>query len=156
MRIVPLLTLLGMLLFTQQAHAAFFSFTGNAVERVSAKDGAIVIDVSTLDKLQARHYHYQEDGKAVKFFVVRDGQGTVRAAIDACEVCWREGKGYILKNSAMLCVNCGRAFAMNRIGIVVGGCNPHPFRFTMENDSIVIAAQELMLQGVKYFPGNRS
>jgi uncharacterized membrane protein len=87
--------------------------------------------------------------------VVRDGKGTVRAALDACEVCWREGKGYVLKNGAMLCVNCGRSFPMNRIGLVAGGCNPHPVRFKVENDSVHIAAQELLREGTRYFPENR-
>jgi uncharacterized membrane protein len=154
MRLVSLIVL-GTLLFASQAEAAFLGLFDNAAETVVAQNGAITLDVSALPKLGARHYRYQEDGRAVQFFVVRDGQGTVRAAVDACEVCWREGKGYVLKEGTMLCVNCGRKFPMHRIGLVAGGCNPHPFGFRVENGSVVIAAQELLSQGTRYFPENK-
>ena len=154
MRLVSLIGLLGTILVALQAHAAFWGLLGDSVENVTARDGVIAIDASTLVKTASRHYRYQEGAHTVKFFVVRDGQGTVRAAIDACEVCWREGKGYTPKDGAMLCVNCGRKFPMHRIGLVAGGCNPHPFDFKVENDAVVIATQELLLQGTRYFPGN--
>jgi len=152
---LALLALLGTLLFAARADAAFLGLFGDATENIVAQNGTITVDASTLPKLASRHYRYQEGRQAVKFFVVRDGQGMVRTAVDACEVCWREGKGYVLKNGAMLCVNCGRAFPMNRIGLVAGGCNPHPFRFKVENDSVLIAAQELLREGAKYFPENK-
>jgi uncharacterized membrane protein len=154
MRLASLI-ILGTLLFASQADAAFFDLFGSSTESVVAQNGTITLDASSLPKMSARHYHYQEGGQVVKFFVVRDGQGTLRAAVDACEVCWREGKGYMLKDGAMLCVNCGHKFPMYRIGLVAGGCNPHPFQFKVENGSVLIEAQELMLQGTKYFPENR-
>ena len=153
MRLVPLIVVLGSILFTSQADAAFFGLL-DSTKNVTAKDGKITIDVSELAKVNSRHYRYKEGGKVVKFFIVRDGQGTVRAALDACDVCWKAGKGYALKDKAMLCVNCGMMFPLARIGAVSGGCNPHPFRFNVENDSVVIATQELML-GINYFPENR-
>ena len=146
--------MLGAALCVLQAEAAFLGLFGDAATQVAAQNGMITLDVAPLNKLQARHYRYQEEGKAIKFFVVRDGQGTVRAALDACEVCWKAGKGYTLKDGAMLCVNCGRKFPLDRIGLTAGGCNPHPFPFTEENGSIVIAAPELLL-GAKYFPENK-
>jgi len=155
MRLVSLLCLLGAILFASQAHAAFFGLFGDAVEEVVARDGVIAIEASALGKMASRHYRYREGGQTVRFFVVRDGQGAVRAAIDACEVCWREGKGYVLKDGAMLCVNCGRKFPMHRIGLVAGGCNPHPFAFKVENDAVTITAQELLSQGTRYFVENR-
>ena len=154
MRLASLLVL-GILLCASHAEAAFLGLFDGAAENVVARDGTITLDASALPKLDARHYRYQEGGRTVKFFVVRDGQGTVRAAVNACEVCWREGKGYVLKEGAMLCVNCGRKFPMHRIGLVAGGCNPHPFQFKVENGSVLISAQELLLQGTKYFPENK-
>ena len=154
MRLASLI-LFGTLLFASQADAAFFGRFGDSTENVTAKDGMISLDVSNLDNMNARHYRYREDGRTVKFFVVRDGQGVVRAAIDACEVCWRAGKGYVLKGGAMLCVNCGLSFPMHRIGLVAGGCNPHPFQYKVENDSIVLTTEELLREGTQYFPENR-
>jgi uncharacterized membrane protein len=154
MRLASLLVL-GTFFCASQADAAFFGIFGNSVENVVAQNGMIAIDASTLPKMAARHYRYQEGSRAVKFFVVRDGQGALRAAVDACEVCWREGKGYVLQEGAMLCVNCGRKFPMSRIGLVAGGCNPHPFQFKVENGSVLIEAQELAQQGTRYFPEKR-
>jgi uncharacterized membrane protein len=155
MRLVSLIVLLGTILVASQAEAAFFGRSGSSMEKVTAKDGTITIDASKLPPMAVRHYRYQEGGQIVKFFVVRDGQGVVRTAVDACDVCWKSGKGYALRDGAMLCVNCNMRFALNRIGLVKGGCNPHPFRYTVENDVVAIAAEELMREGAPFFPENR-
>jgi uncharacterized membrane protein len=155
MRLVPLIVLLGTILCAAPAEAAFFGIFGDAAETVTAVDGKITLDVSALANRDARHYRYQEDGKSVKFFVVRDGQGTVRAAVNACDVCWGAGTGYVLRDGAMMCVNCGMRFAMHRIGQVSGGCNPHPFRFTVDNSAVMIATEELLREGAKFFLENR-
>ena len=159
MRFVVLAVLLGTVFAASQAEA-FFGWSGSSrsqgasIKSVAAKDGMITVDVSKLPQMGSQHYRYQEDAQIVRFFVVRDGQGIVRAAVDACDVCWRSGKGYVLRDGAMLCVNCGMRFAMARIGRASGGCNPHPFRFTVENGSVVIATEELMREGASFFSEN--
>jgi uncharacterized membrane protein len=153
MRSVSLLCML-FLLCESSAYAAFWELFRDSAENVTATDGNIILDVSDLNTSSSRHYRYQHGQISVKFFLVRDSQNIVRAAIDACEVCWREGKGYVMQNEMMLCKNCGRVFPLNRIGIIVGGCNPHPFNFSFANNSVTITSQEL-LSGAKYFPGNR-
>ena len=152
MRLVSLIIGLVIIVFASQA-AAFWGLFGNSAKDVAAVDGNIVIDVSALPQDGARFYRHRVDGLVIKFFVVRDGEGAIRAALDACEVCWKAGKGYELADGAMRCVNCGRRFPLARIGIVSGGCNPHPFRFKTEGDSVIIEARELML-GADYFPEN--
>jgi uncharacterized membrane protein len=123
-------------------------------EKVTAEGGRIVVDVSGLKTAGAKHYLYRAGGNAVRFFIVRDGQGKVRAAADACEVCRDEGKGYKLKGGAMLCLNCGRRFPLNRIGILVGGCNPHPLNFAEDGSSVILTVREV-LAAAEYFPENR-
>jgi uncharacterized membrane protein len=123
-------------------------------ERVTAADGRITVDVSGLKTTGAKHYLYRAGGNAVRFFLVRDGQGKVRAAADACEVCRDEGKGYTLKDGAMLCLNCGRRFPLNRIGVLVGGCNPHPLNFAEDGSSVILTVREV-LSAAEYFPENR-
>ncbi|MDR1945827.1 MAG: DUF2318 domain-containing protein [Desulfovibrio sp.] len=123
-------------------------------EKVTASDGRITLDVAGLKNASAKHYLYRADGTSVRFFLVRDKQGDVRAAADACEVCREAGKGYELKDGTMLCLNCGRRFPLNRIGILVGGCNPHPLRFAEEGNSIVLTVEEV-LSAAEYFPENR-
>ena len=155
MRLVLLIILLSTVLCAAPADAAFFGLFGDGIENVTARDGQLVLDLSALPNKVSRHYRYQEGNQAVKFFVVRDEQGTIRAAIDACDVCWKSGKGYALKDGAMLCVNCGMRFAMSRIGTVSGGCNPHPFSFTLDGNALVVATDELLREGTKFFPEGR-
>jgi len=152
MRPIAVIYFFGTILFASQA-LAFFGFFGDSMEEVKAKDGQIVINVSDLPKSSSRHYRYRADGKVIKFFVVRDGQGIVRAALDACEACWRAGKGYKFTDGVMVCVHCGQKFPLARIGLASGGCNPHPFPHRTEGDTVMIAARELLLEA-KFFPEN--
>ena len=132
---------------------AFGNLFGGGFENVSPADGVVTLDASGLEKGQSQHYRLKENGKTIRFFVVRDNQGTLRVALDACDVCWREDKGYINKDGGMVCVNCGQKFAYNRIGQVQGGCNPHPVAFTTAENTVTIQAQ-ILLDGASYFPGN--
>jgi uncharacterized membrane protein len=143
-----------MILTTPVPAHALFGIFGDSEEIVKATDGQIVVDAGKLAQNSSRHYNYQEGAAKVRFFLVRDNQGIVRAALDACEVCWREGKGYVMKNGTMFCSNCGRTFALNRIGNVTGGCNPHPIKFELKDNTVIISVQEL-LNGVSYFPEKR-
>ena len=152
MRLIALICLFGTILFASQAQA-FFGFFGDSMEEVKAQDGRIVIDVSGLPNSSSRHYRYREGGQVIKFFVVRDGQGVIRAALDACETCWKAGQGYKFKDGVMVCVQCGQKFPLGKIGLASGGCNPHPFPYKMENDSVMIAARELLLEA-NFFPEN--
>ena len=74
----------------------------------------------------------------------------IRAAFDACDVCWREGKGYEQKGDFMICRNCGRRFASVRINEVQGGCNPAPLARAIRGDSVVLQVKDI-LEGGKYF-----
>ncbi len=133
-----------------QAFLGIFS----SVQKVEAVDGIIALDASKLDTGESRHYSFSQGKTTIRFFLVRDEQGLVRAALDACEVCRDEGKGYKSGNGAMICVNCGQRFALNRIGRVRGGCNPHPMAFTVTDDVFTVTADEL-LKNAAYFPENR-
>jgi uncharacterized membrane protein len=146
--IVCLLVILAALASAQ----AFFGLFSSE-ESVKARDGVVSVDVSKLADGQARHYKYTEGSTFIRFFVLKDKQGIVRLAQDACEVCWREDKGYKLQEGYMLCVNCGMRFPLGRIGMARGGCNPHPLAFTLEGEKVNISAAEL-LSGAKYHPGN--
>ncbi|MDR3362597.1 MAG: DUF2318 domain-containing protein [Desulfovibrio sp.] len=148
-----LVTGILILLLASPIFAFPFFNSGKSVKQVTAADGVIYIDAAAVKPSLAAHFRYAAEGKKVDFFIVRDGQGAVRVALDACEVCWREGKGYVLNKGAMQCLNCGRQFALNRIGVIVGGCNPHPVKFSLNGETVSIAASEL-LSGSNYFPGN--
>ena len=44
---------------------------------------------------KARHYTYSAPGGiTIKYFIIKSSDGVIRAAFDACDVCWPSGKGY--------------------------------------------------------------
>lgn len=133
------------------AHA-FLGF-GGKYEQVKADKGVVRVAAASVTDT-ARFYKYEQDGKTVRFFLVKDGAGKLHAAFDACDVCFREGKGYEQDGPNMRCVNCGMKFNTARVGDVKGGCNPSPLAFTLEGASIAIAADTLM-QGARLFPAGK-
>ncbi|MFZ4438007.1 MAG: Fe-S-containing protein [Syntrophales bacterium] len=99
----------------------------------------------------ARFYKYPAgDGVTIKYFVLKSSDGVIRAAFDACDVCWREGKGYTQKGDFMVCNNCGRRFASVRVNEVTGGCNPSPLTREIRGDKVVLQAKDI-LTGKPYF-----
>ena len=99
---------------------------------------------------QAQFFEYQDGGITIKYFIVKGSDGMIRAAFDACDVCWREGKGYRQEGGDMICNNCGRHFKISMIGQVQGGCNPSPLNNRIENNNVIIALKDI-LAGKSYF-----
>jgi len=105
----------------------------------------------TFENGTARFYEYKtEDGITIKYFIVKSSDGVIRAAFDACDVCWREGKGYAQKGDFMVCRNCGQRFASIRVNEVKGGCNPGPLAREIKGGNVVIKGSDL-LEGKRYF-----
>ncbi len=106
--------------------------------------GDVVYPVNKFDDGKAQHFEYRtSDGPTVRYFVMKSSDGVIRAAFDACVVCWREGKGYVQKDDAMVCRNCGRRFPSTKINEVTGGCNPAPLTREVEGDKLIIKAANI-------------
>jgi uncharacterized membrane protein len=104
---------------------------------------------------KAHHYIYKtDDGVAIRYFIIKSSDGVIRAAFDACDVCWAENKGYSQKGDFMVCNNCGRQFPSVRINEVRGGCNPVPLNRKVENGTVIIRVADI-LQGKGYFDFRR-
>jgi uncharacterized membrane protein len=100
---------------------------------------------------KARFYQYKaSDGTLIKYFVIKSSDGVIRAAFDACDVCWPEGKGYEQKGDYMVCRNCGKRFASIKVNEVKGGCNPAPLNRQVIGDLTVIKGKDI-LEGRQYF-----
>lgn len=116
-------------------------------------DGAVVrVPIAKLQSLKASFFSVTLDGKDIRFFAVKGSDGQVRTALDACDVCYRERKGYEQREGVMLCRNCNLTFPIDRIGpSSVGGCNPHFLPSQTTADQVVIAVDELR-KGGRFFP----
>lgn len=101
---------------------------------------------------KARHYHFkdEESGLTIKYFILKSADNVIRAAFDACDVCWPAGKGYVQEGAHMVCRNCGRRFASTSINVVQGGCNPAPLNRSFNDDQVMITIEDLK-KGRPYF-----
>ncbi len=98
----------------------------------------------------AKFYKFDADGVTIQYFLVKAPDGSIRSALNACDVCFPEKKGYKQSGEFMICVNCGQKFHVSRVGLVKGGCNPHPLPNTVQDGQVSISKADLA-QGVKYF-----
>ncbi|MFV0422366.1 Fe-S-containing protein [Oleidesulfovibrio sp.] len=127
---------------------AFFGF-GKYTD-VTPKDNIISIPVSDVSDGDAHFFSMESKGREIRFFILKSDDGTLRAAFDACDVCFRERKGYEQEGEWMKCVNCGQKFHSSRINVVSGGCNPAPLKREVQGDVLVIRAYDV-LQGARFF-----
>lgn len=111
---------------------------------ITPTNGELLIPLAAVSDGQAHHYKVKaDDGTMVTFFVLKSKDGVIRAAIDACDVCYKAGKGYYQEGDFMVCENCGQRFASNRINVIKGGCNPAPLERTVSGDKLVIAMKDI-------------
>jgi uncharacterized membrane protein len=98
----------------------------------------------------ARHFNHKTDGLTIRYFILKSSDGVIRAAFDACDVCWPAGKGYFQDGDEMVCRNCGRRFASVLVNEVKGGCNPAPLTRNVQGDQLIIEVKDI-IQGKSYF-----
>ena len=98
----------------------------------------------------ARHFEYRHNDITVRYFILKSSDGVIRAAFDACDVCWPAGKGYYQDDDTMVCRNCGRRFASVLVNEVKGGCNPAPLTREVVGDKLVIHTSDI-IEGKQYF-----
>ena len=110
----------------------------------------ISLSVDQFDDGKARHYEYRNGDLKIKYFIIKSSDGIIRAAFDACDVCWPAGKGYYQSGDVMICRNCGRQFKSVLVNEVKGGCNPAPLKRTVQGDRLVIELKDI-LEGKQYF-----
>jgi uncharacterized membrane protein len=112
--------------------------------------GRVSMPVSLFDDGKARFFEHRQDGINIRYFVVKSPDGVLRAAFDACDVCWPAGKGYAQEGDHMVCRNCGLRFHADRVNEVKGGCNPAPLDRRVEEGKLIIRVSDI-LEGRGYF-----
>ena len=115
-----------------------------------AEDGMVRFPLAVFDDYQAHYYTYLHENRPIEFFILKSRDGVVRAAFNACDVCFAAKKGYSQAGDVMVCNNCGRRFPADQINEVQGGCNPSPLRRTVEGDSLAIQVEDIV-EGLRYF-----
>ena len=124
--------------------------SATAVAPPAADSTSVAFSVSLFEDGKARHFEHTDGKFTIRYFILKSSDGIIRAAFDACDVCWPAGKGYYQEGDNMVCRNCGRRFASVRINEVKGGCNPAPLNRSVENGKLVIQVKDI-LDGKQYF-----
>jgi len=120
------------------------SSPGKSGGLITPTNGKLEIPVADINDGKAHHFQVKsDDGTMVTFFVLKSADGEIRAAIDACDVCYRSGLGYYQEGNKMVCKNCGQKFASNKINVIKGGCNPAPLNRTVSGDKLVIQMKDI-------------
>lgn len=155
----PLFAVLALLLLL--AGGAFWYFSAKASSnfldpttpaRVSGD--VVSMPAAAFDDGKARYFEHQHGNITIRYFVVKSADGVLRAAFDACDVCWPAGKGYAQDGEFMVCRNCGQRFHSTKVNEVKGGCNPAPLERRMENGMLLIRVSDI-LEGKTYFDFSR-
>jgi len=95
---------------------------------------------------EATFYSYITDEAVdIEYFAVRDSDGEIRVAFDACDVCYHAKKGYRQNGDVMHCINCGLEFAISGLGSLNsgGGCWPSNLPLRTDGDYVVIETSDL-------------
>jgi uncharacterized membrane protein len=124
--------------------------TTDGIASVKVADGFVSLSLADINDGEAHFFKLSTDKGDIKFFVVKSLDGVMRAAFDACDVCYKEKKGYRQEGNVMVCNNCGQQFQTDLVNEVKGGCNPAPLQRRLENNKLLIAKTDL-LQGGGYF-----
>ena len=138
------------------AGAVFYANQGGQVQTAtaaapSAADStSVAFPLSLFEDGKARHFEHTDGKFTIRYFILKSSDGIIRAAFDACDVCWPAGKGYYQEGDNMVCRNCGRRFASVLVNEVKGGCNPAPLNRAVENGQLVIQLKDI-LDGKQYF-----
>ena len=105
----------------------------------------VVIPLADIGDTAFHFYSYDSGTTAIMYFVVKDKNGELHTAFDACDVCFQAKKGYRQTGDFAKCDNCGRSFSVADIGTKnkAGGCWPGYLPHVIQGDSIVIKTSDL-------------
>ena len=131
---------------TPEAQKPPAQFSGNEGEQLSLTGDGVQIETKSVSDGQAHFFNTTlSNGNNIYFFVVQDEDGILRAAANACQVCFDARMGFRQEGDFMVCNTCGNKYPLIKIATEKGGCNPGPINPNLEiqNSNIIIEQKEL-------------
>ncbi len=93
---------------------------------LSSQNGDITIVRSEITET-AKFIPYKAGNTRMEVIAIKAPDGTIRTALNTCQVCYDSGRGYyVQEGDKLVCQNCGNRFEASQIEVVKGGCNPVP------------------------------
>ncbi len=102
----------------------------------------------------AKFYQARVDGVLVEILALRAPDGTVRTALNTCQVCYSSGRGYyVQEGDVLVCQNCGNRFKASQVERIKGGCNPVPITAELktENADTITISKAILEQARPFF-----
>lgn len=147
----PKLTRIGLVAAILLAFAA--SASAATLAGTNVKGNALVIPKAGIGD-KAIFFPFTIDGVKMEVFAVKASDGTIRTALNTCQVCYNSGRGwYVQEGNELVCQNCGNRFNINKIELIKNGCNPIPVTKDLKTetkDSITISA-DVLASGKQFF-----
>lgn len=113
--------------------------------------GDVRLEAKTFDDGRAHFYRGITDGGGqIRFFVIKASDGVLHAAFDACELCYKEHRGFRQSGHTMICNACGRVFPVARIDKDRGDCHPISLDRDVQDQHVLIKTAAFQ-KGVGYF-----
>ncbi len=96
---------------------------------LTAQNGEVRVPLSDLTDSSLHFYAADVNGTTIRFLIIHRTNGDYATALDACEICGRQG--YRQEGQNVVCRNCGASIYIPSIG-QPGGCNPVPVKSHVE------------------------
>lgn len=119
----------------------------------TANDRDLVIPINEVTET-AKYYPYSVDGTEMEIVALKASDGTIRTALNTCQVCYDSGRGYyVQEGDVLVCQNCGNRFSADQIEIVKGGCNPVPImqENKIDDGTNITISKDFLAQNVDLF-----
>lgn len=121
-------------------------------KKVEVKGEDVRLPVSDLGENVLNKYSYTtDDGKVIRFVLIKRKDGTIGSGLDACMVCGSKGYYQEYGNEENItCRNCNAPISISTVGFP-GGCNPIELKTEVKNDQIIIKAEDLLKSKKEFF-----
>lgn len=123
-----------------------------SVETEATNSGLVITKSELTD--QAKFYPYEVNGTKMEVLAFKASDGSVRTALNTCQVCFDSGRGYYVQDGTKLvCQNCGNQFEADQVEIVKGGCNPVPImkEDKTEDETTITISEDFLAQNIELF-----
>ncbi len=101
-------------------------------------------------------YPYNADGTYMEVLALKAADGSIRTALNTCQICFNSGKGYYKQEGdKLVCQNCGNKFGVEDVEIVRGGCNPVPImqEYKTDDGEYIIINKDFLEENKELFVG---
>jgi uncharacterized membrane protein len=111
---------------------------------IVAEKPLISIDSNSLKKGDVQFFAYiSRSGDKIRFLLARDSTGKIKAAFDACKLCYIYRKGYYFSHGDLVCRYCGNRYTLEAMESGAASCAPIMLPFQMNGQVVTIKAADL-------------